>query len=141
MAIESSKFFLVKIGNGASPTEVYNDLGAQSDGRLGLNAARIPTDNKTSGGWRSGIGGLREFVIDSSGFANWPDTNGLDRLMSEAIAGNDFSAQVTTNSLGDNFRATVQATNLEINGANNNATQWSTTWELSQGTPSQDVSP
>ena len=141
MTIEHSKYFLGKIGNGASPTEAFYDLGAQSDGRLGLNAARIDTSNKTTGNYRSGIAGLREFVADFSGFADWPDTNGLDRLMTEALAGNDFTARIVTNSLGDNFQATVQATNLEINGANNNATQYSTTWELSQGVPLQDVSP
>lgn len=141
MAVESSKFFLVKIGDGESPTEAYFDLGTQANGRLGLNAQRIDTTNKTTGAYRSGIAGQREFVVDADGFANWPDLNGLDRLMSEALAGNDFSSRVVTNSLGDNFQATVQATNLELNGAANNATQWSTTWELSQGTPLQDVSP
>jgi predicted secreted protein len=141
MAIESSRFLLVKIENGASPTPVFNDLGAQSDGRIGMNAQRIDTSNKTTGAWRSGLAGLREFVVDVSGFANWPDTNGLDRLLSEAIAGNDFLIRAVYNSLGDNFQATVQATNLELNGANNNATQYSATFELSQGVPLADVSP
>ena len=142
MPIESSKFFLVKIGNGASPNEVFSNLGAQSDGRLGLNAQRIDTSNKTTAGWRTSLAGLREFVVDCSGFANWPDTAGLDRLLAVAVAGTDFSIRVVYNSLNDNFQAeSVQATSLEINGANNNATQYSTTMELSQGAPLVDVSP
>jgi predicted secreted protein len=131
----------VKIGNGASPTEAFADIGAQSDGRIGLNAQRIDTSNKTTLGWRTGLAGLREFVVDVSGFADWPDTNGLDRLITQAIAGNDFTIRAVYNSLGDNFQATVQATSLEINGANNNATQYSSTLELSQGAPLSDVSP
>jgi predicted secreted protein len=141
MAIESSKFFLVKIGNGVSPNELFFDIGAQSDGRLGLNAARIDTSNKTSGNYRTGLDGLREFVVDASGFANWPDTNGLDRLITQALAATNISVRTVYNSLGDNFQAEMRATGLELNGANNNATQWQTTLELSTGVPLVDVSP
>ena len=140
MTIESSRYLLILTGNGASPTEAFAAIGAQSDGRVGLNAARIDTSNKTSGGWRTGLGGLREFVLDGSGFADWPDT-ALDRLIAQAIAGNDFSSRAVINSMGDYFQATTQANNLELNGANNNATQWSTTLELSQGTPEFSASP
>lgn len=141
MAIESSRFFLVKIGNDASPVQGFNDIGAQSDGRLGLNSQRIDTTNKTSGVWGTSLAGQREFVTDVSGYSNWPDTNGLDRLLANGLAGVDFEIRVVYNSLGDNFQATVQATSLELNGANNNATQYSSTMELSQGQPLADVSP
>ena len=141
MAIENSRFFLVKIENGASPNPQFFDLGAQSDGRLGLNSQRIDTTNKTSGVWGTSLAGQREFVVDVSGFANWPDTNGLDRLLTFGLAGVDFDIRVVYNSLADNFQATVQATSLELNGATNNATQYSSTMELSQGQPLADVSP
>lgn len=134
MTIENSRFLLVKVGSGLSP-ETFANLGAQSDGRISMNAQRIPTSNKTTQNWNSAIGGLRDFVVTVSGFADWPDTAGLQTLMDEAIAGNDFNIQAVFNSAGDMFAATVQATGLEIDGANQNATQYNTTLELSQGTP------
>lgn len=141
MTIESSRFLLVKISNGASPTPVFTNIGAQSDGRIGMNAQRIDTSNKNTLNWRTGLAGLREFTVDVSGFADWPDTQGLDRLIDQSIAGTDFTIRAVYNSLGDNFQAKVQTTSLEINGANNNATQYSATMELSQGVPLVDVSP
>lgn len=140
MTIERGSNLLLQIGQGDSP-ETFVSVGAQSTGRVSLNASRIQTSNKTTSGWNTSIGGLRDFIANSDGFADWPDTAGLDRLITQAIAGNDFSGRIVYNSLADRFDATVQATGLELNGDANGATQWSTTWELSQGAPVQSASP
>lgn len=136
MTIESSRFLLLKIGDGASP-EVFTDLGAQANGRIGLSGQRIQTSNKTTQNWNTSIAGLRDFIVDCDGFADWPDTNGLDSLITEALAGNDFSVEAHYASTPSKFTATVQATRLELDGPNQNATQYRTTVELSQGAPVQ----
>jgi predicted secreted protein len=136
MTIESSKYILAQIGQADSP-ETFVSIGAQSDGALSMDAQRIPTSNKTTSNWNTSIGGLRDFVITASGFADWPDTTGLAVLITQALAGNDFNARLLFEAGGDYFAGTVQATGLSLNGANQAATQWSTTWELSQGAATQ----
>ena len=140
MTIERGSYLLLQIGQGDSP-ETFVSIGAQSTGRIGMNANRIQTSNKTTKGWNTSIGGLRDFVLNADGFSDWPDTHGLDRLLAQAIAGNDFNARAIYNSLADRFDATVQATGLELSGDANGAGQWTTTWELSQGAPEQVASP
>lgn len=134
MTIEHSRNFLLKIGQADSP-ETFVSLGAQANGSLSLSATRIDTTNKTTQNWRTSLGGLREFVANGDGYADWPDTTGLDLLLTQALAGNDFSGQVQYNSTPETFTGTVQATNMQITGQNESATGWSTTWELSQGAP------
>lgn len=136
MTIQSSRYLLGKIGQGDSP-ETFVSIGAQADGQLSMDAQRIQTSNKTTSGWNTSIGGLRDFVLTMSGFADWPDTTGLATLITNAIAGSDFNAELVYESGGSKFAATVQATGLSLNGPNQSATQWATTWELSQNAPVQ----
>ena len=93
----------------------------------------------------SGSGAIRTPLVMANSYAlpedptgiDWSDTNGLDHLITEALPGNDFNIQAVYNANGDQFAATVQATGLELDGPNNNATQYSATMELSQGVPTQ----
>jgi hypothetical protein len=134
MAVEHSKNMLVRIGDGLSPQH-WNNLGTQSNGGLSFTGNRIDTTNKTTGNYATGIAGLRNFVVTADGFCNWPDTLGLAKLITYAVNGTDFNTHVQLNSFHDTWSATVQATQLEINGPSQQATQWRTQLELSQGVP------
>ena len=121
MTVESSRFLLVKISNDVSPSPTFNNLGAQSDGRIGMNAVRryLEQDHlELAHGPRgpAGVRGRRERVRR---LARHQRPRQVDHQCDRRLRLRD---RAVYNSLADNFQATVQATSLEINGANNSAT-------------------
>ena len=138
MAIELSSHQLIYVDSGspAAPTV----LGNQQNGGLSMSANQIDAANKTSAGWAPTIAGLRQFQITVDGQADSTDEPLAD-LIDNAIAGDSFTAEAVLYSTGNGYSAEVQATQLEINGPNQQPTQYRATMGLSTGSPSAITSP
>lgn len=140
MAIEDSLNCVLKVdADGASPF-TYVTIGGQADTRLNLGARRYPTSNKATGGWETALAGRRQFEVTVRGFANWPDTTGLEVVRAANEAGTNVAAQVVINSAGANYTAIMQVTDFEIDAPNENATQYSFTLVNAVGVPSYSAS-
>jgi predicted secreted protein len=141
VAIELSKYMLIAIDTGAATSPGgFTDLGNQVNGALSMSANQIDAANKTSEGWAPTIAGLRQFQITADGQADPTDT-ALAALIAYAIAGSSFLASAVLYSTGSGYQATVQPTQMEINGPSQQPTQWRTTMSLSTGAPSALPSP
>jgi hypothetical protein len=141
MAIELSRFMLIQIDTGAiTSPNLYVDLGNQVNGALSMSANQIDAANKTSQGWAPVIAGLRQFQLTVDGQADPTDT-ALSAMIGYAINGSNFGAAATLYSTGRGYYATVQATQLEINGPSQQPTQYRATMSLSTGAPALIHSP
>jgi predicted secreted protein len=141
IAIELSSNMLIKIdvGTALSP-KVYSTIGNQQNGALSLSANQIDAANKTSAGFAPVIAGLRQFQVTVDGQADPADTV-LNKLVTNAVAGTAFGVDAVMYSTGHGYTATCQATQMEINGPNQQPTQYRSTMSLSTGSPTLIRSP
>jgi predicted secreted protein len=141
MAIELSNKMLISIDTGsATSPKAFTALGNQQNGALSMSANQIDAANKTSAGWAPVIAGLRQFQITADGQADPTDT-ALSKLITYCTGGTAFLADAVLFSTGHGYSATVQATQMEVNGPNQQPTQYRTTMSLSTGSPSLLHSP
>jgi TP901-1 family phage major tail protein len=134
MSIEHSRNLFLKVGQGLSP-ESYIALASQTDGTLSMSAGTIDVANKTTLAWAQSIPDLRDYSVRVSAVITWPDTTGVTRVRTEAIAGNSIKTQTVLNSSNDNFIATTGVTDMEFAGANRDATRFNSTFTLATGVP------
>lgn len=135
MAIEDSINCVLKVDADASSPYSYVTIGGQADTRINLSARRYPTSNKSTGGWDTALAGRRQFEVTCRGYADWPDTTGLEVIRAAAFAGTNVAAQAVFNSAGANLTGVMQVTDFEIDAPNENATQYSFTLVNAVGAP------
>jgi TP901-1 family phage major tail protein len=130
MAKERGKNVLLKVDTGVSPT-VFQSLAGQRGCTISINGSTIDTSDKTSEGWATALASLKTLEIQCSGIANWPDTNGLDKIREAATAAADddavILARAVLNSAGAYYECTFAISNLEIDGPHDGATSYSFT--------------
>ncbi|KKJ75446.1 hypothetical protein WH95_18570 [Kiloniella litopenaei] len=126
MAKESGVKVILKVGDGADP-EAFNDLSGQKDTRMSGAANAVDVSDKTTGGWGSTLPGTRNMTVTSSGFAVWPDTNGLQILRAHWEAGTNVNCELILNDSGNKYAGAFSITQLDIGGANDGATEYSVT--------------
>lgn len=133
MAIENSRNLLVYVGSvGDSPLVV---LDKQTNSGIDLSAGQIDVSNKTDQNFGAKLADLRDFNVTADVAVNWPDTNGFEKVRSEATAGNDVDIQVAIDSADRRYSATCAVLSLNITGGNRDATRAQTSFALSQGAP------
>lgn len=59
--------FVVKLGDGATPTETFTTVGGLRSNGLQINMDPIDVSDKTNQGWSSSMAGLRKMTINGSG--------------------------------------------------------------------------
>lgn len=126
MGKESGKKVLVKVGDGADP-EVFTAIAGQKDGRLALAASPVDVSDKTTDGWGSTITGTKNATVTVSGVANWPDTNGINRIQAAFEADEAINCEFVYNTAGDKYSGPMSITQFEVGGANDGATEYSIT--------------
>jgi TP901-1 family phage major tail protein len=127
MAKEAGKNCIVKVGNGATPTEVFNAVQGQRSGSVSFEADSVDVSDKTTDGWGAVIAGTRRATITVGGVAVWGDANGLDRLKEVFLAGENINSQIIVNAAGDGYEGNFSITNFEITGEHDGATEYSFT--------------
>lgn len=137
MTIEDSLYCVLQVDTNDSPFS-YATVGGQADTRLNLSARRYPTSNKSTGGWETALGGRRQFEVTCRGYADWPDTTGLEvvRAAHQATGtAHQVAVKVVLNSAGANYTAICEITDFEIDAPNENATQYNFTLVNATGAP------
>lgn len=135
MAKERGTKVLLYVGDGASP-EVFTKVAGQRTTTLTLNATSIDASDKDNADWGTTLSGMRSGTIAVSGVANWPDTDGLNRLREvyqqpdvDETTDRRISARAILNRDGDYWEGTWTITTLEIAGGHDGATEYSVTLE------------
>ncbi len=69
MSAQKGSLVLIKVGDGANPTEVFTTVGGLRTSRLTLNNQSVDTTNKDSGIWRQllSAAGMRSISISGTG--------------------------------------------------------------------------
>ena len=84
MAKETGKNVILKVGDGGG-TEVFTALSGQKDTKLSISGQSIDVSDKTTNNWGATLAGTLEASVSVSGFVNWPDTAGWERLRAQAM--------------------------------------------------------
>lgn len=127
MAKEAGTNVLLYVSDGsASPTSFVAVAGQQNTTFQGDTTTDDITD-KTHSGWSSTLNVLRGGTVNVSGKADWPDTTGLDEVRDSWENGNDIEGQIVLNSTGSKYTGFFQVTAFQVDGAHNNATNYSFT--------------
>jgi TP901-1 family phage major tail protein len=78
MVAQDGNDVLLKIGNGASPTEVFTTVGGIRGTRFAFNTRAIDVTHKLSGDWRELLNGagVRSLTIQGEGLFTDSSTKG-----------------------------------------------------------------
>lgn len=128
MAKESGKNVIVKVGDGGG-TEVFTALSGQVDATLTISASSQDASDKTTNNWGSTLSGTLSANLQVSGYPNWPDTAGWDRLRSQAIAGNTVNLRLVANAAGGYFSGTFSITSFALKGPKDAPTGYDITFQ------------
>ncbi len=115
MAAQKGSLFLLKVGDGGSPTETFTTVGGLRATRFTLNNQLVDSSNKDSGAWRNILAnaGIRSLTISGSGVF-------LDSASEETVRANAFASSVNnyriTMGNGDYLTGAFQITSYERSG-------------------------
>ena len=128
MAKESGVQVLLQVADPSnpSPTEFVSVAGQQSTEFVGDTETDDVTD-KSHSGWGSTLQILRRGTVNASGKADWPDTNGLDRIRTAWEQQLDIECKLILNAAGAHYRGFFQVTQFNISGTQTTATEYSVT--------------
>ncbi len=129
MGKEVGKNVILKVGNGATPTEVFTALAGQRDAKLTINGQSIDVSDKTTNNWGATLAGTLNATVTVSGFVSWPDTTGWDALRLKALAGSTVNFELVVNAAGDKFKGPFSITSFNIGGEQNSGTSYDITLE------------
>ena len=131
MSKESGVKVLLRVGDGATPTEAFTALAGQRDTRMSGSGSPIDVSDKTTGGWGSTISGTRNMTVTATGVANWPDTTGLDRLRGVWESGGTVNCELILNDAGHKYGGAFSVTQFDVGGGHDGATEYSITLQNS----------
>lgn len=126
MAKETGKNVILKVGDGGG-TEVFTALSGQRDTKLSISGQSIDVSDKTTNNWGATLAGTLEASVSVSGFVNWPDTAGWERLRTQAIAGNTVNCRLVVNAAGGYFSGSFSITSFNVNGEKDSGTGYDIT--------------
>lgn len=131
MGKESGNNVIVKVGNGATPTEVFTALKGQTSSKLTMNGKPIDISDKTSGNWGATLAGTLDASVSVSGFPDWPDTDGWDKLRAAFIANGTINCELVVNASGAKFKGPFAITSFNLDGPVNAGTGYDITLQAS----------
>ena len=128
MPAQKGALMLIKIGNGATPTEVFTTIGGLKTTRLVLNQQPVDTSNKDSGAWRSLLAnaGLRSITLAGNGI--FTDANSEETLRGYAFVGSVNNYRLTFGN-GDQLEGPFQIASYERTGDHDNEERYAITLE------------
>ena len=127
MANEPGTKVLLKVGDGGTPTELFNSLAGQQDTEMSGEATTDDITDKDNAGWGGTLNVLRNMTVTASGKAKWPDTTGLDALRTAWEAGSDVNCEVVLNAAGSKYSGAFQVSSFNVSGSHAGATSYSVT--------------
>lgn len=127
MAKESGNNVILKVGNGATPTEVFTALKGQKSAKLSINGKPIDVSDKTSDNWGATLAGTLDASIAISGFPDWPDTLGWDKLRTACLANQTVNLKLIVNASGAYFAGAFSITGFNLDGEINTGTGYDIT--------------
>lgn len=119
MAKYKGRSFLVKAGDGATPTEVFTTIGNMKSTSMAINNEGIDVTDKGSGRWRELMsGGIKSMEITLAGVFSNDDT--LNDLITKIIDAGDAGIDILNFELvsgrGDKFKGAFQIQSCERAG-------------------------
>lgn len=128
MPAEKGRSFVLKVGDGATPTEAFTTVGGMRSTSISLNNETVDVSDKDSNGWREllAAAGARSVTVSGSGV--FKDTASEDTVRVNALGQSVDNYEIVFES-GDKFAGPFQITSLEYTGDNNDARQYSITLE------------
>lgn len=129
MSAESGELFLLKAGDGGTPTEVFTTVAALRTTDLSINAEIIDTTSKDSSGWRDQLrGGVRSVSVSGSGV--FTDDASQRDIRTKALNASINNYQVVFEN-GDAFQGAFKITSLGFGGEHNGEATFDFTIESS----------
>jgi TP901-1 family phage major tail protein len=123
MAKFKGKNFLLKMGDGGSPSEVFTTVGNLRTTGLAFNNEIIDVTDKDGMPWRALIaGGVQSMDLSFAGV--FSDNAQLELLLEAALAGTLHNFQLTSDN-GDTFTGSFLIQSFERTGEYNGAEMYS----------------
>ena len=117
MSAESGELFLLKAGDGGTPTEVFTTVAGLRATDLNIGSEIIDITNKDSGGWRRQLkGGVRSVSVSGSGV--FTDDASQADVRTKALNATIDNYQVVFEN-GDAFQGAFKITSLGFGGEYN----------------------
>ena len=127
MAKESGVKVLLQVSDPAqSPTAFVTVAGQQSTEFVGETETDDITD-KSQQGWGATLNVLRRGTVNCQGKADWPDSDGLDKVRAAWEAGTDLECRLVLNDANANYTGLFQVTQFNVSGTQVNATEYNFT--------------
>jgi TP901-1 family phage major tail protein len=129
MAAEKGSAFLLKVGNGASPT-VYGTVAGMRTTQMSVNGEAVNVTNKDSGAWRELLSGagVRSVSVSASGI--FTGSAAEARVKSNALAGLIDDYELSFES-GERMRGRFLVTRLDYSGDYNGERNYALSLESS----------
>lgn len=123
MAAEPGLFVILKVGDGASPTEVFTTLPGQQNTTFGGATETADITDKSNNGWSSSMPTILNGNISVTGVAKWDSI--LERLTQAWLARTTVNMQLLENEDGEGWAGAFRVMRREITGEVRGATQYS----------------
>lgn len=131
MAEKAGKNLLLKMGDGATPTENFTTVGGMRSASMKLNNENIDVTNIESSEWKESLNqaGIRSVSISGSGV--FTDGATLDQARVDLLAGTIRNYQIFLADTSNFFQGGFKITSMERKGDYNKEQTWSLSLESS----------
>ncbi|WP_375594622.1 phage tail tube protein [Algihabitans albus] len=126
MAKEKGINVVLKVGDGATPTETFSTLAGQQDTSLDGSTTTSDTTDKSNNGWETAEAVTRSGQVSASGQCNWSDT-ALSSLLAAWRTGGNINCELVLNAAGDKYAGAFSVTSAQITGSVREMTAYSFT--------------
>lgn len=128
MPAQKGSQLLIKVGNGATPTEAFSTVGGLRTTRLVLNQQLVDTSNKDSGAWRTALSGAGIRSLSLSGAGVFTDAASEETVRGYAFAGTINNFQLVFGN-GDLLQGAFHISSYERAGNHDGEETYSLTLE------------
>ncbi len=115
MTAQKGSLVLLKVGNGATPTETFTTVGGLRANSFTHNNQAVDTTNKDSGAWRQLLDGAGTRSITISGSGVFTDVASEETVRGFAM-GNQIKNYQMTFGNGDSMTGPFQITSYQRSG-------------------------
>lgn len=127
---ELGRLFLLKIGDGGTPTEAFTTVAGLNTTSLTINNETVDVTTKDDEGWRKLLAGASFRTMSVSGNGIIQDATNKETLVNNAINGTINNYQLVFAD-GAQFEGAFQVTSVELSGEHNGALTYSVSLESS----------
>tara|TARA_R110002073_G_scaffold68128_3_gene169217 strand:+ start:8527 stop:8943 length:417 start_codon:yes stop_codon:yes gene_type:complete len=130
MAASKGRLLLIKLGDGATPTEVFTTVAGMRTTSININNEMVDVTTKDDSGFRKLLDGVSFKAVSMSGGGIIQGSANRQAVTGKALSGSIDNYEIVFED-GDKFSGAFQVTSADLTGNHDGAEEYSMSLESS----------